>query len=261
MKQLLDKYSPSTVLVVGFAMLIMVGSLLLTLPIATGDGQGLSFLNALFTATSATCVTGLVVVDTGDTFSYFGEAVILLLIQIGGLGFMTFSTLLILIMGKRISLRDRLILKEAFNFTSISGVVKIVRRVFIFTVVVETLGAVVLALRFSSDMPVEQAIYFGFFHAISNFNNAGFDLMGEFRSLTMYVDDPVVTLTVSTLIILGGLGFIVMNELYEYKKTKKLSLHTKVVLSTTIVLIVGATVLVFLFEWHNGKTLGHITTW
>lgn len=259
MSKLMDKYSPSTVLVMGFAVLILIGSVLLMLPIATEDREGLAFLNALFTATSAACVTGLVVVDTGDTFSIFGEAVILTLIQIGGLGFMTFSTLLIVIMGKRVSLRDRLILKEAFNFTSIAGVVKIVRRIFTFTVVAEVLGATILAIRFSFDMPIGQAIYFGFFHAISNFNNAGFDLMGGFRSLTMYVDDPVVTLTISTLIILGGLGFLVMNELYEYHDTKKLSLHAKVVLSTTTVLVVGATLLVFLFEWHNAKTMGQLS--
>lgn len=259
MKTLIDKSNPSAVFVLGFAVLILLGTMLLTVPFATEDGEGLSFLDALFTATSATCVTGLVVVDTGDTFSIFGEVVILTLIQIGGLGFMTFSTLLLLIMRKKISLKDRLLLKEAFNFSSLSGVVKIVRRVLLFTVMAETIGGLILATRFSFDMPLGQAIYFGFFHSISNFNNAGFDLMGDFRSLTMYVEDPIVTITVSLLIISGGLGFIVIHELYEYKETRKLSLHSKVVLSTTSILIVGATILVFLFEFNNTKTLGALS--
>jgi len=259
MKQLVNKFHPSVVLVMGFAVLILIGTMLLILPVATEDGTGLSFINALFTATSATCVTGLVVVDTGDTFSVFGEVVILMLIQIGGLGFMTFSTLFLLIMGKKISLKERLLLKESFNFSSMSGLVTIVKRVILFTVLVETIGGLILATRFSFDIPFGQALYFGFFHAISNFNNAGFDLMGEFRSLTMYVEDPIVTLTVSLLIISGGLGFIVIHELYEYRKTRKLSLHSKVVLSTTAILVVVSAIFVFMFEFNNAKTLGPLS--
>ena len=199
-------------------------------------GKGLPFLNALFTATSATCVTGLVVVDTGDTFSMFGELVILALIQIGGLGFMTFATFLFILLGKKITLKERLLLKEAFNADSTAGIVRLVKRILIFTVIIEGIGGIILSIRFSFDMAIGQAIYFGFFHSISNFNNAGFDLMGEFRSLTDYVDDPFVVLTVCLLIILGGLGFIVINELYEYRETHRLSLHTKIVLSTTTIL-------------------------
>ncbi|MEG0259266.1 MAG: TrkH family potassium uptake protein [Lysinibacillus sp.] len=259
MKKPLNKLSPPTVLMLGFAMLIIIGSLLLSLPVATEGREALSFLDALFTATSAICVTGLVVVDTGDTFSIFGELVILSLIQIGGLGFMTFSTLFLIVMKKRISLKERLLLKESFNFTDLSGIVKIARRVFAFTILAETLGGIILAFRFSMDMPFSQAIYFGFFHAISNFNNAGFDLMGGFQSLTMYVDDPIVTITIGLLIILGGIGFIVIHELYEYRQTKKLSLHTKVVLMATSILVIGATILIFLLEFHNAKTLGTLS--
>ncbi|MGG0658320.1 TrkH family potassium uptake protein [Rummeliibacillus pycnus] len=259
MNKIKDKLNPSKILVLGFAMVILIGTFLLTLPIATEDGKGLSVLDALFTATSATCVTGLIVVDTGDTFSTFGELTILTLIQVGGLGFMTFASFLFILLGKKISLKDRLLLKEAFNATSIAGIVKLVKRILIFTAVTEIIGGILLSIRFSFDMPVGKAIYFGFFHAISNFNNAGFDLMGGYRSLTPYVDDPIVVLTVCSMIIIGGLGFIVINELYEYRNTHRLSLHTKVMLTATLFLIAGATSLIFLFEYSNNKTLGPLS--
>jgi trk system potassium uptake protein TrkH len=255
MKKIKDYLDPPKILVMGFAAVILIGAILLTLPIATEDGQGLSFLNALFTATSATCVTGLVVVDTGDTFSLFGELVIISLIQIGGLGFMTFATFLFFLLGKRISLKERLLLKESLNNLSIEGIVRLVKRVLIFTAVIESVGGIILSIRFSFDMPIGRAIYYGFFHAISNFNNAGFDLMGEFRSLTPYVDDPIVVITICSLITLGGLGFIVMNELYEYRTTRRLSMHAKVVLWATLVLTLGAMILIFTFEYGNTKTL------
>ncbi|WP_458413001.1 TrkH family potassium uptake protein [Schinkia sp. CFF1] len=259
MKKLKNNLDPPKILVLGFAIVILIGTCLLTLPIATADGNGLPFLDALFTATSATCVTGLVVVDTGSTFSTFGELVILSLIQVGGLGFMTFATLFFMLLGKKISLKERLLLKEAFNNVTTAGIVKLARRILIFTAVIELIGAIILAIRFSFDMPVGTAIYFGFFHSISNFNNAGFDLMGEFRSLTGYVDDPTVVLTICSLITLGGLGFIVMNELFEYRDTRMLSVNTKVVLITTLILTLGATILIFLFEYGNEKTIGPLS--
>ncbi|WP_374722010.1 TrkH family potassium uptake protein [Peribacillus tepidiphilus] len=251
-KRLLD---PPKVLVLGFSTIILIGAILLTLPIATINQEGLPFLDALFTATSATCVTGLVVVDTGTTFTTFGQIVILLLIQVGGLGFMTFATLFAFLLGKRISLKERLLLQESLNYISIQGVVRLTKRIIIFSAVIELLGAILLSIRFSFDMPIEKAIYFGIFHSISNFNNAGFDIMGEFRSFTAYVSDPIVSLTVCTLIILGGIGFIIMNEVYEYRETRRLSMHTKVVFWTTAALVVIGTSLIFLFEFNNGKTL------
>ncbi|MEB3752569.1 Ktr system potassium uptake protein B [Geobacillus icigianus] len=250
---------PPKILVLGFALIILAGALLLTLPMATVNGKGLPFLDALFTATSATCVTGLVVVDTGTTFTLFGQLVILALIQVGGLGFMTFATLFAFLLGKRISLKERLLLQEALNQLTIEGIVRLVKRIFIFTIVIEGVGGVLLSLRFALDMPVGRAIYFGFFHAISNFNNAGFDLMGEFRSLTGYVDDPVVSLVVPLLIILGGIGFIVMNEVYEYRQTRRLSLHTKVVVVTTGWLLLASMALILLLEWNNPKTMGPLS--
>ncbi|CAH0346077.1 TrkH family potassium uptake protein [Bacillus sp. CECT 9360] len=255
MKKIRDFLDPPKILVLGFATLILLGACLLTLPIATHDGNGLVFLDALFTATSATCVTGLVVVDTADTFTTFGEIVILTLIQIGGLGFMTFATFFFFLLGKRISLRERLLLQETLNNVSFAGIVRLVKRVLIFTAIIELTGATILAIRFSFDMPIGKAIYWGIFHAISNFNNAGFDLNGEFRSLTPFVDDPTVVLTVCALITLGGIGFIVMNELYEYHDTRRVSVHTKVVLLMTLILTLGATILIFTFEFGNEKTL------
>ncbi|WP_129689476.1 TrkH family potassium uptake protein [Gottfriedia acidiceleris] len=246
---------PSKVLVTGFAFIILLGAILLTLPIATKNGEGLRWLDALFTSTSATCVTGLVVVDTGTTFTVFGQLVILSLIQVGGLGFMTFATFFAVLLGKKISLKERLLLQESLNNLSIAGIVRLVKRIFIFTIVIELIGGILLAVRFAFDFPIKKAIYFGIFHSISNFNNAGFDLMGGFKSLTSYVTDPIVTIVVSLLITLGGIGFIVMNELYEYKETRFLSLHTKVVLRTSIFLLIIGTILIFLLEFHNPKTI------
>ena len=251
--------NPSLILVLGFAVLILIGAFIFTLPVATENGEGLSFLNAIFTATSATCVTGLVVVDTGDTFSLFGELVILTLIQVGGLGFMTFATLIFTLLGKKVSLKEKMLLKEAYNVNTTAGIARLVKRILLFSLITECTGALVLATRFMVDMPLGQAIYYGFFHAISNFNNAGFDIMGDFNSLTGYVEDPFVVLTISALVIVGGIGFIIVNELYEFRKTRKLSVHTKVVLITTSILLVGATLLIFLFEYGNDKTIGSLS--
>lgn len=250
---------PPQILVLGFTMIILVGAVLLTMPVSTTDGQGLSFINALFTATSATCVTGLVVVDTGTTFTMFGQLVILSMIQVGGLGFMTFASLFAFVLGKRISLKERILLQESLNNLSMEGIVKLARRILIFTAVIELVGAILLSVRFSFDLPLGKAIYYGVFHSISNFNNAGFDLMGEFHSLTNYVADPTVTLTVCALITLGGIGFIVINELFEFRQTKRLSLHTKIVLMTSMVLVVIGTIGIFLFEFSNDKTIKPLT--
>ncbi|MGG1441716.1 TrkH family potassium uptake protein [Brevibacillus laterosporus] len=257
LEKLIKKFhlSPPKVLVLGFALIIAIGTILLTLPIATNDGQGLSWINAFFTSTSATCVTGLVVTDTGTTFTMFGQLVILALIQVGGLGFMTLATFFALLMGKKISLKQRLLLQESLNQISIEGVVRLAKMLLIFTGLIELTGGILLTLRFAFDMPFAKALYYGMFHSISNFNNAGFDLMGEFSSLTKYVSDPIVNLTVCALIILGGIGFIVMAEVYGYRETKRLSLHTKVVLTTTAILIVVGTLAILILEFTNAKTL------
>ncbi|MGC5326323.1 TrkH family potassium uptake protein [Brevibacillus sp. SYSU BS000544] len=253
------RHDPPKMLVAGFFLIILIGAFLLHLPIATESGVPLSWIDAIFTATSATCVTGLVVVDTGSTFSTFGEIVILSMIQVGGLGFMTFATFFAMLLGKQISLRNRLLLQESLNQISIEGVVRLARTLLIFTLIAEVVGGILLSLRFAFDMPLGRAIYFGFFHAISNFNNAGFDLFGEFRSLTGYVDDPLVNIVVCSLIVLGGIGFMVVAELVDYRKKRRLSLHTKIVLSSTAILIILGTVLIFIVEYTNPKTLQPLT--
>ncbi|AIQ20287.1 ATP synthase subunit J [Paenibacillus sp. FSL H7-0357] len=250
------KLSPPQILVLGFAAVILIGTLLLMLPISSASGHSLRFIDALFTATSATCVTGLVVVDTGTYFSVFGQITILVLIQIGGLGFMTMATLFALLLKRKISLRDRLILQEAMNQSSMEGIVRLIRKVLLYSLIIEASCAALLALRWAVDMPFGRALYYGIFHAVSMFNNAGFDIFGGYRSLTGYVNDPTVNIIVMFLIVSGGIGFIVMSDLMDYRKSRRLLLHTKVVLSMTAVLILIGTVVIFVFEFTNSRTLG-----
>nr|WP_274528587.1 TrkH family potassium uptake protein [Paenibacillus piscarius] len=251
------KLAPPQILVLGFAAVIFIGTLLLMLPVSAVSGHPLSFMDALFTATSAACVTGLAVVDTGTHLSGFGQAVILVLIQIGGLGFMTMATLLALVFRRRISLRDRLILQEAMNQSSMEGIVRLIRKVLLYSLMIEAAGAVLLSVRWSFDMPLGRAIYYGVFHAVSMFNNAGFDLFGGHdHSLISYVGDPVINLTVLALIISGGIGFIVISDLADYRRKRRLSLHSKVVLSMTAGLILTGMAVIFIFEFTNTRTLG-----
>ncbi|WP_234541029.1 TrkH family potassium uptake protein [Paenibacillus pseudetheri] len=245
-------------MVLGFASIILIGALLLMLPISSTSGNAVSFIDALFTATSATCVTGLVVLDTGTTFTIFGKTVIMVLIQVGGLGFMTMATLFAMMMKRKISLRDRLILQEAMNQGSMEGIVRLIRRVLIYSLVIEGCAAVLLSIRWAFDMPLGKAVYFGIFHAVSMFNNAGFDIFGDFRSLTDYVYDPLVNIVVMFLIVSGGIGFIVMSDLVEFRVKRKLSLHSKVVLSTTAGLILIGALVIFIFEFTNQRTLGNL---
>lgn len=253
---LLERLTPPQILVIGFAVIIGVGAVLLSMPVSTANGQGLPLVDALFTATSATCVTGLVVVDTGTYFSVFGQIVIMALIQVGGLGFMTMATLIALVFRKRISLRERLVLQEAMNQGSMEGIVRLVRRVILYSLTIELVAACLFAIRWSFDYSAGRAVYMGLFHAVSLFNNAGFDLIGEFRSLMPYADDILVNVVAMSLIVLGGIGFIVMADIMEFRRKRKLSLHTKVVLSMTAFLIVFGAIVIFIFEFTNPRTLG-----
>ncbi|HEY0827179.1 MAG TPA: TrkH family potassium uptake protein [Bacilli bacterium] len=240
--------------------MIFLGAVLLSLPISSKDGSPLPFIDALFTSTSATCVTGLVTVDTGTTYSVFGQIVILMLIQVGGIGFVTMATLFALVLKKKISLRERLILQEALNQINMEGIVRLIRKVVLYSLVIELVGAVIFTLRWSYEMSFGKAAYFGMFHAVSLFNNAGFDLFEEFRSLTGHVTDPIVNVVSCVLIVLGGIGFIVLSDLLEFRKIKRLSLHSKVVLTTTGGLILFGAVIILIFEFTNSKTLGPLDT-
>lgn len=249
--------SPPRLLVLGFATIILLGAGLLMMPFSHTQSEAPRFIDALFTATSATCVTGLVVVDTGTYWTTAGQLIILTMIQIGGLGFMTMATLFAIMLKRRISLRERLVLQESLNQTSIEGIIRLVRKVVIYALTIELVGAILLTTRFMSDMPVGEAVYKGVFHAVSFFNNAGFDIMGDYRSLVDYVGDPLVNIVSMLLIILGGLGFVVLSDLVEIRNPKrKLSLHSKVVLSMSGILIVTGAVIIFIFEYSNGRTLG-----
>lgn len=251
-----SRLSPPRILAIGFAAMILVGTLLLMMPISNAEGRTLAFVDALFTATSATCLTGLVVVDTGTHFTVFGQIVIAILIQVGGLGFMTMATLFALVFKKKISLRERLILQEAMNQSSIEGIVRLIRKVLIYALTIEGCAAILFTIRWSFDMPFGRALYYGVWHAVSLFNNAGFDLFGHFRSLTMYVSDPLTNLVSMFLIVSGGIGFIVLSDLVEYRKKRRLSLHSKVVLTMSSFLIVIGAIVMLIFEFTNAKTLG-----
>ncbi|CAH8769205.1 TrkH family potassium uptake protein [Paenibacillus dendritiformis] len=257
--------TPPQILVMGFGTIILIGALLLMLPIANSDGQPLPFIDALFTATSATCVTGLVVVDTGTHFTLFGQIVIITLIQVGGLGFMTMATLFALAFRKRISLKERLILQEALNQGSMEGIVRLIRKVLLYAFCIEGAAAVLFTLRWAFDLPFGKALYYGIFHAISLFNNAGFDLFGSvsgpFSSLTLYVGDPIVNIVAILLIVLGGIGFIVLSDVADYRRTRRLSLHSKVVLTMTGLLIVLGAIVILVFEFTNPATLGGLNGW
>lgn len=247
-------FTPPRIMVAGFVGLIILGAMLLMLPVATIDGEGLSFLDAVFTSTSAVCVTGLVVVDTGSTFTTFGQLVILCLIQIGGLGFMTFATFFAILLGKKISLRERLLLQEALHQVSLEGIVRLAKYVIIVSFLIEGTGAVVLTLRWSADLGWSQALYYGIFHAVSAFNNAGFDLFGN--SLMNYAGDWIVNLTVAALIITGGLGFAVLADFYSHGRLRRFSLHSRIVVHTSVILILAGTAVIFVLEFSNPQTLG-----
>lgn len=263
MEQRKNTFTPARILVFGFFAIIMIGALLLCLPCASVNGTSLSFLNALFTATSATCITGLAVVDTGTFFSRFGQTVIIVLIQIGGLGFMTMTTLITLAFGKKIGLRERMLIQESFNQTSLSGLVKLILHAVLFTLSFELIGGLVLSLRFLKDFEPARAFSYGFFHAISAFCNAGFDLLGQVYgpgcSMIPYATDSTVNLVLAVLVICGGLGFPVMMELIHHRHLKRFTLHTKIVMKTTIGLLLLGTILILMLEYNNAETLGMLS--
>ena len=246
-------------LTLGYLLIILIGSLLLTLPISARDGCATPYIDALFTATSATCVTGLVVVDTFLHWSLFGQIVVLALIQVGGIGFMTVLTMVMVILRRNVGLYQRQVIMQAAGNLSLSGSVSLILRILRGTLIIEGIGAVLLSLRFCRDFGLLTGIYYGIFHAISAFCNAGFDLMGRFgpfSSLTPYADDPLVCLTIAGLIFLGGLGFLVWTDLLKCRlHYRRFSLHTRVALVATAGLVAIPTLLFFLYE-RNGLLEG-----
>ena len=254
--------APAVTLLALFVVLITVGTVLLMLPIASADGEATRFIDALFTATSATCVTGLVVLDTASHWSPFGQVVILALIQLGGFGIMAGSTLLLfLFLRRRTSLRDRVLVTESLGGLELGTITQLVTRIAIFTVICEVIGAVILSIAFMAGPEAGPTwhplgIWWGIFHSISAFNNAGFDLTGGFQSLIPFRDDWVVLLTHGILLVLGGLGFAIVGDALFKRRWGRFALETKLVLLTTAVLLVVGTVLIGVIEWENPATLG-----
>ncbi len=261
MKQnaLTDKpMNPAQILVMGFSTIIFMGMVLLNLPVATVSMKSAGLIDALFTATSAVCVTGLVVVDTGTYWSPFGQGVILMLIQIGGIGFMSMATFWALLIGRKIGLKNRMIMQEAFNQSSLSGIVRLVKYVLILTLVIEGIGAVLLSGFFIPIYGVGKGIVFAVFHSVSAYCNAGFDLIGGYQSFTPFVTSLHLNLVILGLLITGGLGFSVVVELIAFKRTRKISFHTKVVLSVTGILLLMGFIVIFALEYNNPATLGNL---
>ena len=253
------KLNPAQILVLGFASIILIGSILLNLPLASKNGESIGFINSFFTATSAVCVTGLVVVDTATHWTIFGQTLILILIQIGGLGFMTMATLLALILGKRISLRERLVMQEALNQFNISGIVRLTQYILITTILIEALGAMILSTKFIPIYGTWEGIGMSIFHSVSAFCNAGFDLIGNYRSLTPFVNDTLVNFTVMGLIIIGGLGYTVVLDILQKRKFSRFSLHSKLVLVISFALIILGFLMILLLEYRNPATLGALS--
>lgn len=251
--------APVKVIVLGFILVILVGTILLMLPISTRTGESAGLMTSLFTATSATCVTGLVVQDTYLYWSPFGCTVILVLIQTGGLGFMTMAAAFSLLLRRRISLRERLLMSTSLNMDGLSGMVRLVRRVLFGTFLFEGMGALILSVRFARDYGVLGGVARGIFHSISAFCNAGFDLFGDrgaYGSLAPYTGDFVVTVTISLLIVLGGLGFFVWSDIYSVHDSGRLHTQTKIVLRSTVLLILSGALFFFIAEFNNPATIG-----
>lgn len=241
--KLLKNQSPARLISLGFAAVILIGSLVLMLPVSVRDGVKVSFIDALFTSTSAVCVTGLIAIDTADHFTAFGQGVVAVLIQIGGLGVTSVGVGLIIAAGRRVSLKSRLLVKEALNVDSYKGIVKLVKSILILTLCFEAAGAVLSFLVFSRDYPTLHAVGISVFHSIAAFNNSGFDILGGLQNLIPYQNNVLLNLTTSGLIIFGGIGFLVILDVMKNKRFGRLSLHSKVVITTTAGLLLAGTLL------------------
>lgn len=246
------KFSQTRLIAMGYISIIIIGTVLLMLPISSNGGESAGFVPALFTAVSSSCVTGLVVLDTATSWSFFGQAVIITLIQIGGLGFMTIATMFSMLVKRKMGLREREIMVESINTEHIGGITKLTKKIIVGTAIFEGIGAVLLATRFIPEFGVAKGIWYSVFHSISAFCNAGFDLMGirePYSSLVTFSDDAVVILTISLLVVVGGIGFLVWDDISRKKlKFRRYQLHTKIVLTVTAFLLVVPCILFLIFE-------------
>jgi len=256
--------SATKVIAIVFALIIFIGAMLLTLPAASRSGVSCGFHPALFTATSATCVTGLVLYDTWTQWSGFGQVVILCLIEIGGLGFMSAATMVVFLLRRRIGLKQRLVMAQALSVGDMDGIVKLQKTVLAGSFLIEGMGALILTLRFWPEYGLAKAVRWGVFHAVSAFCNAGFDIFGCITpgaSLMEFQSDPVVLLTLGALVVVGGLGFLVWQEVAEKRKFRDFSVYTKLVLLTTLGLLLTGWASTALLEWNNPDTLGNMSLW
>ena len=244
----LGKQPPGRLIAMGFATVILLGALALMLPISVREGVEVHFIDALFTSTSAVCVTGLIAIDTADHFTAFGQGVVAALIQIGGLGVTSVGVGLIIAAGRRVSIRNRLLVKEALNVDSYGGIVRLVKAVLLMTLCFETVGAILSFIVFSQDYDPVHALGISVFHSIAAFNNSGFDMLGGLRNLIPYQTDVLLNMTTCFLIIFGGLGFLVILDILKTRNFHKLTLHSKAVITTTIGLLAVGTVLLKLTE-------------
>jgi len=252
----IKKLSPPRIIALGFITLIFLGAFLLMLPVSLKEGQSINFIDALYTSTSAVCVTGLVVVDTSATYTYFGRTVIMLLIQCGGLGIMIFASVIYGFLRRKMSISNMLLMREALNQDSMSYLAGTISGIVKLAISIESIGAFILSFRYIPRYGILKGIYYSVFHSVSAFCNAGFDIApGEFTSIVEYVSDPVVVITTAMLIVVGGTGFAVIHEVLNFKKNKKLSLHARVVLGSTIILIAIGTVSFVLLERNNPNTM------
>jgi len=255
--------STTRIILIGFLITILLGSILLSLPISSASKNPIPYIDALFTATTATCVTGLVTVTTAHAWSFFGQAVILLLIQIGGLGVVTIMSAFMIMLGKKISLGNRMLIMDSFNLNSMSGLVKFIKKVILGSLIIEAIGAILYMLVLVPEFG-PRGIWISVFNAVSAFCNAGMDIISE-SSLYNYVENPLINIVTSLLIIIGGLGFIVWWDIIRILKNKHtrhfryLTLHSKIVLSATLILIVSGAVLFFIFEYTNPLTMGNLS--
>ena len=262
MKKRPKRISATKVIVVVFAVIIALGTLLLMTPAASRSGISCGFRPALFTATSATCVTGLSLFDTWSQWSGFGQIVIISLIEVGGLGFMSAATLVVFFLRRRIGLKQRLVMAQALSVSDMDGIVKLQKTVLVGSLSVEIFGALILLLRFWPEFGFLTALKWGVFHSVSAFCNAGFDIFGCITpgvSLMEFQSDPVVLLTLGALVVIGGLGFLVWQEMAEKKAFRKFSVYTKLVLLTTLGLILAGWLLICLLEWNNPGTIGGLS--